>query len=282
MSRPENIEKVVNALMRARGAKFQTSNRLPRSVTLNAGSRINAYDYPKAPQRPFESDYPGHPPVDALGNVIVDQEGRARVADKFVGRNQLGGEDTGLSPEEIEALVLAFTGQPVQRVSWKKWGKKSGETRYDPYYAQNNRPEFVISVRDDLTGRDYQRVVAHELGHVINHIAGRGESWTPESGESGRKHLIPADEGMQGELREIYKVFNGGKTPKESAYSGWEAPHELMADAIRLYIEDPNTMKTIAPVTAAKIREFVNNNSNLNKRIQFAQNSAGSDFSRIA
>jgi hypothetical protein len=42
-----------------------------------------------------------------------------------------------------------------------------------------------------------------------------------------------------------------------------------MADAIRAYMADPNYLKTVAPKTAARIREFVNENPRLSKIIQF-------------
>ena len=38
---------------------------------------------------------------------------------------------------------------------------------------------------------------------------------------------------------------------------------------MRAYMTDPNYMKTVAPKTAARIREFVNPNPRLNKTIQF-------------
>jgi len=42
-----------------------------------------------------------------------------------------------------------------------------------------------------------------------------------------------------------------------------------MAEAIRAYLADPNYMKTRAPQTAARIREWVNSNPLLNRYIQF-------------
>ena len=52
-------------------------------------------------------------------------------------------------------------------------------------------------------------------------------------------------------------------------YGQADVPRELMAEAIRSYMADPNYLKTIAPKTAARIREFVNANPRLSKTIQF-------------
>ena len=40
-------------------------------------------------------------------------------------------------------------------------------------------------------------------------------------------------------------------------------------EAIRAYMTDPNYLKTVAPKTAARIREFVNSHPTLSKNIQF-------------
>jgi len=51
-------------------------------------------------------------------------------------------------------------------------------------------------------------------------------------------------------------------------------PREYMAEAIRAYMVDPNYIKTVAPQTAARIRQYVNSEPRLNHVIQF--NSGGS------
>jgi hypothetical protein len=42
-----------------------------------------------------------------------------------------------------------------------------------------------------------------------------------------------------------------------------------MGEAIRAYLADPNYLKTVAPKTAARIREAVNTHPTLSKIIQF-------------
>jgi len=46
-------------------------------------------------------------------------------------------------------------------------------------------------------------------------------------------------------------------------------PREYMAEAIRAYMADPNYIKTVAPQTAARIRQYVNSEPRLNHVIQF-------------
>ena len=62
-------------------------------------------------------------------------------------------------------------------------------------------------------------------------------------------------------------------TPKVLDYSADEASREYMAEAIRAYMADPNYIKTVAPQTAARIRQYVNSEPRLNHVIQF--NSGG-------
>jgi hypothetical protein len=47
------------------------------------------------------------------------------------------------------------------------------------------------------------------------------------------------------------------------------ASRELIVEAIRAYMADPNYMKTMAPNTAAAIRESINAHPTLSKIIQF-------------
>ena len=57
--------------------------------------------------------------------------------------------------------------------------------------------------------------------------------------------------------------------PEYRGYPPGEIPHELMAEAVRAYMTNPNYLKTVAPKTAAAIRAVVNSNPRLSKTIQF-------------
>lgn len=104
------------------------------------------------------------------------------------------------------------------------------------------------------------RVFAHELGHAIDDLA----------------FTIPT-KGIEKELLAVYEQLNTpgwfkpgrGMTPEDYGYKGEKAKRELIAEAIRANLVDPNYIKTVAPNTAARIREYVNPNPNLNKVIQF-------------
>src|SRR5262249_19701760 len=100
-----------------------------------------------------------------------------------------------------------------------------------------------------------ERVIAHELGHIIDDMAGS----------------IPTA-GLNTELRQIYNTLNTGQErtrhltgPQHFGYGEADVPKELMADAIRAYLADPNYLKTVAPKTAARIREWANPRPTLSK-----------------
>jgi hypothetical protein len=57
--------------------------------------------------------------------------------------------------------------------------------------------------------------------------------------------------------------------PEHFGYRGSDVQRELIAEAIRAYMADPNYLKTVAPETAKAIRAAVNNNPRLNRTIQF-------------
>lgn len=57
--------------------------------------------------------------------------------------------------------------------------------------------------------------------------------------------------------------------PESLRYEGADVPRELMAEAIRAYMTDPNYLKTVAPKTAAAIRKAVNTDPRLSPTIQF-------------
>lgn len=95
--------------------------------------------------------------------------------------------------------------------------------------------------------------------HLIDELAGR----------------IPTT-GLNTELRQVYNTLNTGQErtrhltgPQHFGYRGDDLSRELMVEAIRAYMADPNYLKTVAPRTAAAIREAVNSHPTLSKIIQF-------------
>ena len=128
----------------------------------------------------------------------------------------------------------------------------------------------------------------HFMGHLIDGIAGEREQ--SASGERQSRVLI-SQLGIERELRYIYNDLNNPEinelrrtgisveqeeadrfqvhTPELIGCLGWEADAELMAEAIRAYLQNPNYIKTVAPGVARRIRDFVNPNPRIHDIIQF-------------
>jgi hypothetical protein len=123
-------------------------------------------------------------------------------------------------------------------------------------------PTYNILVNRALSPTSKNSVVAHEVGHAINYFA------APRRG-------IP-QEGIKTELNRSYNVGVTGRErdrnltlPQHQGYKPHEVPDELMAEAIRAYNANPNYFKTVAPRTAAQIREWWNSHPTLSKYLQF-------------
>ncbi|CDX39910.1 conserved hypothetical protein [Mesorhizobium sp. SOD10] len=125
------------------------------------------------------------------------------------------------------------------------------------------------------------------MGHMIDDLAGT---------IVGHDRVAPVrmidQDGIKAELRWLYNDLNNpvlqraraagqaveqssskvyrGFGPEQMGYKkGMEADRELMAEAIRAYMANPNYMKTVAPKTAARIRAYVNEHKDLKHIIQF-------------
>lgn len=113
-----------------------------------------------------------------------------------------------------------------------------------------------------------RKVEVHELAHVIDYIA----------------KYIPV-EPHRAQLRSIYNTLNNPSRTRDGldavpgrpfiplqrspAYNDWWGDRELMAEAIRAYLVDPNYIKTVAPELAGAIRDAVNLDPILAPVIQF-------------
>jgi len=212
--------------------------------------------------RPFAADYPSGAPADAAGRLTADIEGRPLGARYVVGRKVVGGEDQALSPAEFDPLTEATTGQVAAVVPPRQ--ASFGRTLLHLASGRPVRVEFNAGMQPEKAAM----VHAHELGHVVDEMAGQ----------------IPA-KGLSNELKGVYNTLNNpnrshpdrneaaswGKpfTPQALGYKGDEIPREYMAEGIRAYLADPNYIKTVAPKTASAIRAAVNAHPTLSKIIQF-------------
>jgi hypothetical protein len=258
----------------------------PKSVELQGLAVENSqasrspmlYNPPVKPPRPFEADYPAGADADDAGNLLFDIEGRPLVAERVVGRQVVGGGEVPLPPREYDALAEATIGSRPQTIAARQMpGRGVGA------YVERSGPggliEKDIYVLDSLSPDTAVKVTAHEIGHMIDRAAR----------QLANDRGIPT-EGIVKELRSIYNDLNNPRLgrqreqglpesapraihPEEFGYSKESVPHELMAEAIRAYMADPNYIKTVAPKTAAAIRKAVNENPTLKKIVQF--NTAG-------
>jgi len=225
-------------------------------------------------QRPFNDDYPGAVASDAGGRLKTDIDGRPLQAQYVAGRNIFGMVDEPLSatgPTRISDL-LGIRSTATTR-SGPDLGGDFGRYASDRFPGQAIRDpgrEKQIFIDKALDASSGAKVYAHESSHAIDDIAG----------------IIPTD-GIKKELATLYEQLNTkgwykpgrGMTPQGMGYKGADVDRELVAEAIRAYMRDPNYIKTVAPRTAARIREYVNSNQNLNKTVQF--NSAGGAVSGV-
>jgi hypothetical protein len=219
---------------------------------------VPAYNPPVKSSRPFAADYPSGAQTDAVGGLTTDIEGRPLGARYVAGRRMVGEPDEALSPAAVDAVATEATGQGPEAVASRQIrGDAARLTRtVDP---DTGATDWNIWVNRTLSDPQKDRVVAHEVGHLIDELSGR----------------IPTG-GITTELKQVYNTLTTGREgtrnltgPQHLGYSDEAADRELMAEAIRGYLTDPNYLKTVAPKTAARIRAYVNANPRLAALIQF-------------
>jgi hypothetical protein len=224
----------------------------------NAASRnILLYNPPAKPPRPFAADYPSGAPADAQGNLTQDIEGNPLTARWVVGRTSVGAPDRPFPAptlSELDALAEAGTGQLPKKIApgdlRGAYGRVTLNALGDP---------TGIFLSNNLTPVQETRVLGHENAHIIDQLAGEIDTT-----------------GLNRELNQVYSTLATGQErtrnltrPQDFGYSGDEIPREKIAEAIRAYLTDPNYLKTVAPKTAAAIRNAVNTNPRVSKIIQF-------------
>ena len=121
------------------------------------------------------------------------------------------------------------------------------------------------NVSDSLPKDKMDIAMAHEVGHAIDALSDQ----------------IPT-KGLEDELDFNYSALRTGEErkfvlsrPQDFGYKGEMVEREKIAEAIRAYLVDPNYLKTVAPKTAARIRQFVADSPDLANIIQFNGLAAG-------
>jgi hypothetical protein len=210
------------------------------------------------PQRPFHDDYPGAVGGDFGQPLATDIDGRTIFPGATIaGRRSVGGPDIPLSEGEVND-VLERLGVGTQGVPRAGPALRGDPGRYVRGPGKGGKVSRTVSYADDLPSDQANVVVNHELGHVVEDLA------------YGRS--IPTN-GIKKELLSNYEQLNTpanfkpgrGATPSTYGYPESQADAELIAEAFRHYISNPNSMKSKFPKTAARLREYINTNENLNE-----------------
>jgi hypothetical protein len=236
------------------------------------------YAPPVRPQRSFEADYPHGARADQAGNLTQDIEGRPLIAEHVVGRRMVGGGDQSLTPSQFATVAERSIGTRPEAITARELGRgKVGAYRVG---RGKNGPERDIVVLNSLSPDEYAMIVAHEIGHMVDDLAGKFVRF-----DKGIPVNAIPQAGIKEELKRIYNDLNNSRReygnpseparygqpmrPEQAGYKNLDVPPEYMAEAIRAYMANPNYIKTVAPKTAAAIRKAVNNNPRLNRIIQF-------------
>lgn len=214
---------------------------------------------PDKTQRPFDADYNNgvkNDEVDAAGSLLVDMDGDPFIAKYKVGRLTKGGDDVGLTPEQYKALAEDIIEKKIETVPRAEIGGSSGRLSYDP---SSKKPESLLLADDIRKRKRRDLVLGHEGGHAL-HVA------------SGLKPLEPE---MMPEVTRNYSTLATGDEyrkqlvlPSSRGYAGEKIEHELIGEAFRAAVTNPNYMKTAAPKTYATLRKWIKSNPELAKLIQ--------------
>jgi hypothetical protein len=268
---PISDEEALNLALTATGGSFLSSATVRKaaanSAEILASHGVKMYDGPVT-ERSFKKDYPDvHGRQDAAGNLTHDIDGNPlEVGGRIVGRSVVGGADEALSPTQFDAIAKEGTGRGTEVVSPSTL--RRSETVGQILIDRHTRLPKGVDLSNKLTPEDLPRVYGHEIGHVIDQLAGE----------------IPV-EGLTRELKALYNVGNNPNrdrldrdlpaawskpfSPEASGYKGKDIPREWMAEAIRIYMANPSYLKGAAPKTAAAIRKAVNTDLVIRKIIQF-------------
>lgn len=218
------------------------------------------YNPPVKPPRAFELDYPAAKwpngaSTDGNGRLTHTIDGDPISARYVAGRIADGGGDVALSREALDEIAKAGTGEAIHPVPASTLRGDVGRVEVNKYSRMPERVEVAAS----LDPEKYARVSAHEIGHVIDQVAGE----------------LPTTAVMN-ELKGAYNTLSTGRErstnlmgPQHVGYKDADVPRELWAELVRAYMADPNYAKSVAPKAAKALRKAVNTNPRLNKTIQF-------------
>ena len=221
-------------------------------------SKYTGYDPPPVAPRPYEADYPtggrGYDP----SRPFTSPEGAVINALFVAGRRGYGAPDQGLLPGESSELSRLLTGSVPQGLTKAELPSGAvGTLRLTPGPDRTTR---VVGFDKELSGPKRERVIAHEVGHVIDDATGM--SYAPYPKRETAKVYSDLFTGQAHRTRQL-------TGPQHVGYKPSEVDGEFIAEAVRAYMMNPSYLKGVAPKTARMIREFVNTHPTLSKVIQF-------------
>jgi hypothetical protein len=260
VKRGEPVTLIAESLRFADDTPLNEASRMARpGAIFEDFSRFSGYNTPSKPERDFADDYPEFK-GQAGEKLNQSIDGDALRAKFIVGRQNAGQRDVGLDAKDARQTAESLVDYVGPGRGAELPRGAVGAYRRERVGDDVSR-EIIID--ENLSSDGIVRVTRHELGHVIDEIAGD----------------IPTT-GIRKELDQIYHDLNDaphrvGKTsnrtsPKNFRYkAGPDTEKELIAESLRAYMEDPNYLKTVAPKTAKRIRESINNNPRIKNIIQF-------------
>lgn len=261
-----DVSRPVNALLRL--AETPARSKIAGLLSDASASKFVGREAPKLPQRDFSLDYPSNPNQKPNGSALThDIDGYPLGTGPIAGRRVVGGLDEAQGSANALDIARAF-GVPVEAVPATQIGRDVGRVSsragaWEPGTRPPQHADVKIQIDRGLDAAKFDRTVSHEIGHLIDKMGG----------------YIPTS-GMMTELRQMYAQMNTpmrmkpeqwrrGYQPESYGYKGDDVYRELIAEAVHAYRTSPNYIKTVAPKTAAAIREVARKIPGLSDRIQF-------------
>ena len=178
----------------------------------------------------------------------VDPEGREVVSQAIAGLRD--GKDVGLSSPEIMRVAKA-----ISRFVLSTTGNLA------PYRGQYDYDRGVLSIAQDLEPSVFDRVIAHETGHAIEHKARSGSRTSPveDLPDAALDEMREQSAKARPDIWNDQDIIAKEGTTMQKAYESYRnRMDELLADNLERYMRFPKEYKREAPNAAKWLRSLVN------------------------
>lgn len=237
----------------------RTNGGAGRGRVLQSKLEIPAVRLSNEPQRPINADYPDYLPAPEgvpPSPLRRTPEGHVIQAKYIAGRRTTDGVDVSLSDQELNSIAETLT--KVRTVRGAEMGNAIGRHRV----IRGGQNE--IDIREGMSPERTYNALAHETSHELD--------W-----RAGGLDLA----GVRNDAKQLYSHLLEGRKrpskwtgPREIGYKPQEVTSELVAEAARAYMGNPNAMKTHYPKLAEYLRLRFNGQTETNHLIQFNANPA--------